>query len=263
MNTKKCLLILGLLILLVGVGGAGWVANHYWNTSPNAPADGGASSRSDDAPEGVVCQGYVDLEHGVRSLAPLHPGRVAEVFARENQHVEAGTPLLRLEDQDAKFQVDEAAAGLEAAQAQLEQALKLAEQQAARIAQQQAAIEAAGFRRDAARRMLQQKEDQLKDNLASPLEVAVTRDEMKALEALQHAQEQKLVELKANDPALAVREGAGRGPAGADANESRPASTRRAHVESSDGGDGGAHHRRRGRHRDGAVEPTDRAFFSE
>jgi HlyD family secretion protein len=205
MNTKKWLLILGLMILLVGVGGAGWVANHFWTTSPRATAESDESSQTDDAPEAVVCRGYVDLEHGVRSLAPLHPGRVAEVFAHENQHVEAGAPLLRLDDQDAKFQVDEAAAALEAAQAQLEQTLKLSDQQRARIAQQQAALAAAGFRLDAARRMLQQKEEQLKDNLASAHEVAMTRDEMKALEALERAQQQKLVELKTNDPALAVR----------------------------------------------------------
>src|SRR6185437_3548297 len=205
MNPKKCLLILGLILLLVGVGGAGWVANRFWNTSPSAPTEGGVSSRPDDASEGVVCQGYVDLEHGVRSLAPLHPGRVVETIAHENQRVEAGASLLRLDDQDAKFQVDEAVSALEAAQAQLEQALKLVEKQRALIAQQRAAIDAAGFRLDAARRLLQQKEDQLKDNLASSLEVTTTRDETRALEALERAQQQKLIELKTNDPALAVR----------------------------------------------------------
>ncbi len=204
MNTKKCLLLLGVVILLVGVGGAGWVANRFWNT-PSATTEGGESSRSDDESEAVVCQGYVDLEHGIRSLAPLHPGRVVEVLAHENQHVEAGTPLLRLDDQDVKFQVNEAEAALEAAQAELEQALQLAQQQQARLAQQRAAIEAAGFRLDAARRMLQHKEDQLKDNVVTSQEVAVTRDEMKALDALKRVQQQKLVELKANDPALAVR----------------------------------------------------------
>ena len=155
--------------------------------------------------EGVVCTGYVDLEHGVRSLAPIRPGRVAEVLAKETQHVESGTPLLRLEDADAKFQVDEAESALAAAEAQLAQSLELAERQRARRAQQQAAIEAAGFRLDAAHELLRRKEEQLKDNLINSSEVGATRDEMKALEALERAERAKLTELKTVDPELAVR----------------------------------------------------------
>ncbi len=153
----------------------------------------------------MVCTGYVDLEHGVRSLAPLRPGRVAEVLAKENQEVEAGTPLLRLDDRDVKYQVDEAESALDAAEAQFEQAQKLAEQQRTRIAQQQAAIEAAGFRLDATREVLKHKEDQLKQNVVSSDDVVMTRAEVKALEAQQRAEREKLVELKTVDPALAVR----------------------------------------------------------
>lgn len=205
MNTKKCLLFLGIALLVVGVGGSGWVANHWWSPFSHATTPDTDTNAVDDVEQGVVCSGYVDLEHGVRSLAPVRPGRVAEVIAKETQHVSAGASLLRLEDDDAKFQVDEAEAALEAAQAQREQSLKLAERQRARLAQQQAALDAAGFRLNAARELLRDKEDKLTKDLISSSEVGATREEVKALEALQRAEREKLAEAKTVDPELAVR----------------------------------------------------------
>lgn len=79
------------------------------------------------------------------------------------------------------------------------------ERQRARLAQQQAAIEAAGFRLHAARDTLRHKEAQLKDNLASAQDIAAARDEIKALEALQRAELEKLAEIKTVDPALVLR----------------------------------------------------------
>jgi multidrug resistance efflux pump len=208
MNTKKSLLFVGLAILLVGVGGAGWVANHFWGPSASEPDSTNRRSplpgTSDADAEGVVCTGYVDLEHGIRSLAPLRPGRVAEILTKENQRVAAGTSLLRLEDQDAKFQVTEAEEAVKLAEIQLEQSLKGEERQRARLAQQQAALDAAGFRLDAARQMLHHKEKQSQE-VVSPEEVSVTRDEVKALEQLTRVEREKLAELKTVDPALAVR----------------------------------------------------------
>jgi len=202
MNTKLCLLLIGLTVLLLGVGGAGWMANHLWGPSTHAATDGGSV---DETAEGVVCTGFVDLEHGVRSLAPLHPGRVAAILVKENKHVKAGTPILRLEEDDARFQVDEAEAALAVAQVQYEQAGKLDAQHRAQIAQQQAAIEAAGFRLEAARLILKRKERQAKGDLANSEDVPIARHEVKALEAQHHAEEEKLTELKAVDPSLTVR----------------------------------------------------------
>ncbi len=206
MNTKKCFLILGIVLLVVGVGGAGWVANRFWGPSSPASVEANGQGEPPGATdeEGVVCTGYVDLEHGIRSLAPLRPGRVAEIIAKENQHVESGTAILRLEDVDAKLQVDAAEAALTAAEVQLEEALKLKEQQRTRLAQQQAAIAAAGFHLDAARQMLRRKEKQGKD-LAAPEEVDVARDEVKALEQKERGERAKLAELKTVDPALTER----------------------------------------------------------
>src|SRR5437660_9465107 len=68
--------------------------------------------------EGVVCFGTVDLEHGVASLDPLQPGRVAEVLVREGQEVPKGAELLRLEDGAARLRLDEATAAVELVQLQ-------------------------------------------------------------------------------------------------------------------------------------------------
>lgn len=207
MNTKKCLLFLGLVLLVVGVGGASWVVNRFWTPSAADEANRQRQPPStfDDDEEGVVCTGYVDLEHGIRSLAPLRPGRVAVVIAKENQHLDTGAPILRLEDKDAKYQVDEAASAATAAEIQLEEALKLEERQRARLAQQQAALDAAGFRLNAARQLLRHKEKQIKDDLGTVEEVDITRDEVKALEQKQRAEREKLAELKTVDPSLTLR----------------------------------------------------------
>jgi multidrug resistance efflux pump len=204
MSMKKYVLFPSIALLVVGGGGAGWLANHFWSYSTPALA-GGDTNPAGDAEEGVVCTGFVDLEHGIRSLAPVRPGRIAEILAQETRHVEAGTPLLRLEDADAKFQVEEAEAALMAAEVQLAQSRELAQQQRARRAQQQAAIEAAGFRLDATREILRHKEEQLKKNLVSASNVRATYDEMQALEAVQRVEREKLAELNAVDPELVVR----------------------------------------------------------
>ena len=70
----------------------------------------------------LVCLGYVDLENGVTSLAPLNPGRIVKVLVRETALVKQGQVLLQLEDKPARHRVDEAEAALAAAQNQLRQA---------------------------------------------------------------------------------------------------------------------------------------------
>jgi multidrug resistance efflux pump len=206
MNTTKWFLFLGIVLLLAGVGAA---IRHRREESvahasgSSVPSRGGSVSDGPNA--GVVCTGYVDLEHGIRSLAPLRPGRVAEIVAKENQHVEASTAILRLEDEDVKLQVAAAEAAVTTAETQLEEARKLEEQQRARLAQQQTAVLAAGFRLDAARQLLRRKEDQLKDNVVAADDVTIARAEVKALEQQERGEHEKLAELKTVDPALTIR----------------------------------------------------------
>jgi multidrug resistance efflux pump len=209
MNTTKLVLLLAIALLLAGVGGAGWMANHFWGASSQTPDDGSRQIEPSHGygsdKEGVVCTGYVDLEHGIRSLAPLRPGRVVAILANENEHVKTGTPILRLEDEVAKFQVESAESTVSAAEIEVEESTKLEDQQRARLAQQQAALAAAGFRLNAARQVLKRKENQFKDKLVPEEEVIGARAEVKALEEQERAEREKLTELKTIDPALTVR----------------------------------------------------------
>jgi multidrug resistance efflux pump len=200
MSTKKVFLLMGLALLIAGVGAAIRYPLSATRYPPEPPADSAAQ-----ATEGVVCTGFVDLEHGIRSLAPLRPGRVAALLVEENQHVEPDTPLLRLEDEDAKLQVEEAEAAVTEAGIQLQDALQEKERQRARLAQQQAAIAAAGFRVKAARQLLDHKEKQLKDKLVANEEMIATRAEVRALEQRERAEREKLAELKTVDPARLIR----------------------------------------------------------
>lgn len=203
---KKWLQLLLWIVLLVGVAGAGWAANHLRIFQSQPETNEVASAPRDDDKEGIVCIGYADLEHGVRQLAPLRPGRVAEILVTETQQVPAGKPLLRLEDDDAKAQMEEAEAAREAAEVQMAQADQSAKRHRLQIEQQQASVDAAGFRLDAARELLRHKEKQHKESAIGAYEVAVARDEFKALEAAERGERKKLAELQAIDPALAQRQ---------------------------------------------------------
>lgn len=207
MNTMKWFLILGIVLLLAGVGAAIRYPLSAVREDTEKSSDSGRRTAEGGQPtaEGVVCIGYVDLEHGIRSLAPLHSGRVAEVVAKDNQHVEAGAVILRLEDEDAKSQLEAAETAVTMAEVQREEAHQGKEQQRARLAQQQAALKAIGFRLDAARQTLRRKEAQRKDNLVLSEDLITTRAEVKALEQQEQAESEKLAELKTVDPALAVR----------------------------------------------------------
>jgi multidrug efflux pump subunit AcrA (membrane-fusion protein) len=86
---------------------------------------------------GIACFGTVDLEHGVTSLDPLQPGRVAEVLVGENQVVALGAEILRLDDAAPRIRLAEADAAVELSRLQLQQARKLPAQQTGRITRQQ------------------------------------------------------------------------------------------------------------------------------
>jgi multidrug resistance efflux pump len=179
---------------LIGLPAAGSGANS--STVASQPA----------AAPGVVCFGYVDLEHGCASLYPLQPGRVAEVLVRANDKVEAGAPLLKLEDGAARARVEEARAALQAAQAQLEQARSAPEQQRIRLSMQKAAIQAVTNRLAAARQLLQRKQELAQQKLTDFREVAAAEDQIKEVESLRDVEAKKLVELQLHNPALEVRQ---------------------------------------------------------
>jgi multidrug resistance efflux pump len=190
---------LGLLALItagVWATGTGRLAQ-----SPAALAVG------DDCPGGspsggartVVCFGYVDIGSGIRSLYPLQPGRVEEVCVSENQEVKAGAVLLRLDKRVAQTQLRQAQADLESAQIRLSQARKLVPQQRIKEGQQQAVIDAVYNRVKAAEWLLARKAD-LRGTLVNDKEYAAAQAQLEEARAVLRGEEQKMDELRLNDP---------------------------------------------------------------
>src|SRR5215472_14487333 len=91
---SRALLVAGIGVLLTSAVSATWALQQPEQAAPRAP--------DRPAMPAVVALGYVDLEHGIASLAPLQSGRIAEILVRENDRVEAGAALLRLDDTHAR-----------------------------------------------------------------------------------------------------------------------------------------------------------------
>jgi HlyD family secretion protein len=191
-------------VLVLGVGLALTAAAVAFRRSaaapsvPSLPRAVGAGL-AQEAGEGVVCFGVVDLEHGVTALSPLQPGRVDAVLVRENQAVPAGAELLRLEDRAARSRLAEAEAAVELARLQVRQARKLPEQHRSRVIQQQEMCAAMRSRLDAARRVLAQEKKLTQSAVIAPMEMSASEEKVRELEALGRIEDQRLAELNGQD----------------------------------------------------------------
>ena len=208
---KGYTLLLGLTVLVPALIFSGRLRSIVpFLTAPSAEKETPAAG---PAAGSVVCFGYADLENGVISLCPSQTGRVVEVPVHENEPVAAGAPLVRLDDHIARLRADEARAALESAQAQLAQAEKDAGQQAGKIAEQEAALTAARHRAANARHALLAKKrlqaiDAIGRSRPDPVveeEVAAGEENVQELEAAVQAEQDRLSELKQQDPSIAVR----------------------------------------------------------
>ncbi len=154
----------------------------------------------------VVCLGHVDIDGGVTSINPPHPGRVVAVNVAEDAAVQAGAVLLKLDDRPARFEADQARAAVETAKLRLTRAEQDLRQHPTRVAQVQAALESAEFKLAGAQHQLQRQEELLKINNANLQEVRAAESLVKEQEALVRAAKERLTELQQSDPALPVRE---------------------------------------------------------
>jgi multidrug resistance efflux pump len=193
--------LVGGIVLCVTLG---WLGVNYKRVNAGPPAVEPAL----DPELGVACFGHVDVKHGITSLYPTQPGRVAEVLAEEDQMVKAGALLLRLEDTFAGLRIEEARADLEAAQIQLVEARKLPQQHQARIAQMKAGIEVVKTRLASAQSARDLKEDLVARELIKKLDLDIAQNQVKEAEAMLQAEGKKLVELQLHDPETDVRRAA-------------------------------------------------------
>jgi HlyD family secretion protein len=155
--------------------------------------------------DGIVCFGTVDLEHGVASLNPLQPGRVAEVLVAENQEVTQGAELLRMEDGIARSQLAEAEAAVMLAQLQLREARKQSELHRSRVARQHAMRDAMSSRVAAARRVQAHEEKLAKSAVITESDRFISDEKIREMEALERVEAQRLAELEAQDVEAEIR----------------------------------------------------------
>jgi multidrug resistance efflux pump len=101
-----------------------------------------------------VAIAFVDVESGVRNLYPVQQGRVADLPVAEGTEVAQGTPLLRLDDSQAKIKVAQAQIAVDCSRKRLEQAKQLRAQYKAQVKAQGAAVDALRSKKAAAEAML-------------------------------------------------------------------------------------------------------------
>lgn len=200
--SRRIFWLVMLALLAIGTPAAGllfsWSATGSIDLWANKSAHQPEASAREVSPR-LVCFGRVDLEHGVTSLAPLSPGRVKSVTVREGDSVAAGAVLIQLEDDQARSRVAEAKAAVESAELQLTQASKAPEQHKGRIAQQQDAVDAAKARLQSARLHLDRQKHQSK-SITNDDDIAVSEQQVRELDALKRVEEQRLADLRKQDP---------------------------------------------------------------
>jgi multidrug resistance efflux pump len=190
-------------VILTAIGAAlVSMAIRFSRTTANAaqtPPQPSPAERAGEGGAGIVCFGTVDLEHGVASLRPLQPGRVAEVLVGESQHVRRGAVLLRLEDAASLSRLAEAQAAVELAKRQWDRAQKQPALHRIRIAQQQAVRDATHSRVEAARRVLGREERLAKTAIITDSDRSISEERIREMEALERVEAQRLAELEAQD----------------------------------------------------------------
>jgi multidrug resistance efflux pump len=198
MSTSRSLAlfaVLGLVLLAAGIGAGVWLFCKD------------ATPKSDDVDTDLiaVCFGRVDVESGVVPLNPPQPGRVESVKVKEGDKVCKKELLLVMDRQFANNLVEEARQDLKAAEARLDQAQKLGEQQKLREAQQQAVIDAVKARVKAAEAVRDRKQQLFERQQLNAKDVEVACAQVEEARAMQSGEEKKLAELKLNNPGAEFR----------------------------------------------------------
>jgi membrane fusion protein (multidrug efflux system) len=195
-------LILALLAVCVAGAGGLLLNPHSDRATPVVESGRVAAGDSPD----LICLGFVDVEGGVAPLSPTQPGRILEVVARDGDHVAKGAILLRLDDAAARFSLEQAAATLELAETQSEQAGINLRQFPVRVAEERAALDAAKDRLESARHRLSHQRELRKSSLIPIRDVTSAEDQVTEMETLVRAEAEKLKEVELSNPALVVHE---------------------------------------------------------
>lgn len=189
--------VVGMLLLVGSVAGTGW-----WMTRPTPLPD---VPLPDPSTLDVVCTGRVDAAETVIPLVPVQAGRVVEVTVSDGATVKKGAILLRTDDTVARSQLAQAEAAFEIARVELSSAEQDAQRFPDQLSARDQLLVAAVARVEAARNLLQQRQEQ---NAVTPLgkaELAAIQARIKELVALEAAERGQVADLRKWDPALKIR----------------------------------------------------------
>lgn len=183
---------LGVLVLLASIVTVA-ISLHSHASSSAKPSPAAAAPK-DTKPWYAL--GYVDIEGGITPLYPLQMGRVKSIEVKENQLVEEGKPLFYLDDAVPQLKVQEAKAGIEAAQGQIKIAQAEADALDKRIAAQQEAIALARIEVKRARVQQDEKQRFKEENIGTKTEAKDADLLVEKAQKAVDAAEAQLVSLK-------------------------------------------------------------------
>lgn len=190
---------LGLGVLAASVVGTGWVLHSH-------ASDGNKVTAAPVDVNKVNGFGFVDVLDRVASLNPLQAGRVIAILVVENQHVNKGDVLLRLDSRLAKSKVDEAQADLEAAEETLKGARLAPKLQASEAKTQEQAVFAAEYALAAANEQLPRIKRLSESGVGtvSKEDYRAKLKQIKQLEAVVKAEQEKLAGLRERNPQILI-----------------------------------------------------------
>jgi multidrug resistance efflux pump len=190
----RLICLLGLVLLIGTVAGAGWMLNNSEGGSQPEkagplPFDG----------KFIIAFAYVDVEPGITRVYPLQPGRV-EWVAAEGTFVKKGEELLRLESKVSKLEVAKAEIAVKDAKTQLAEAELLTKKHEKEVAIREAGIKALKAEKLSAEHQSAKVKSLFDKDLASESDKKAAEEQVKKVVALIDAEEKKLEMLKELGP---------------------------------------------------------------
>ena len=195
---------IGLVVLVASIIGATWVlrSGAGEGTPKTEIKQPGLNPRETDFTAAI---GYADVEPKISGVMPVQAGRIQEVLVKEDDIVKAGDHLVKLDDSLARFNLERADADLQAAQLQLDNAMKFPQQHKNDIAAQEKAIRVAEDKLAAATAHAKHVKGLAKSQLTNALDAEAAEAASRAAEGIVDGEKIRLETLKLVDPEIQIQ----------------------------------------------------------
>jgi multidrug resistance efflux pump len=195
-RTTGVFLILGVVVLIISVAGTHFITR---DVSPSAAAATEDELLNPVIPD-IYGTGKVDLAGGLVMPVPGVPGRVTDIFVKEGEDVVAGQKILKVNDTEARFKIQQAQGQLNQAKSAQEELNIAIAARKAELEDKEKQVEMAKSAWAVAAKIRQQTYDMRRENLVKDLDL--TQAQFKEDEA--HNTYDRLVKaleaFKRNDP---------------------------------------------------------------